>query len=496
MARTAGSTESLPTRVLRTMRERRLARAGDTVLVAVSGGPDSVALLHVLCEIAPELRVRLAVAHLDHGMRGANGAADAEFVRGLARDLGLPCTHGKADVPAARRAHGTSSEEEARAQRYRFLTATARECGAASVATGHTADDLAETLLLFMLRGAGDGALAGFPWRRPLAKGVALIRPLRATRREELLAWLGTRPYREDETNADRRFTRSQVRHELLPLLVERYNPRVVEALGRAADRWAEAAGLIQQHVENSLVMSLIERGAGRIALDADTLARYDEPLRLRVVRAAYSLLFSPSSQPLEAGHTASLAGLALESRGALALPGGITACREEGALVLRAAADRPKAEGEAGAGVSLDLRVPGRTDLVGFGAPGTAPEVIEARVVGTEEGGRLVSGAGEAHGPGAGRERLAGFDLARVEPPLVVRHPLPGDRMRPLGMRGTRKLQDILVDRKVPRAERSRLWLVCDRNCILWIVGVGRSEDAKLTPATERVLLLENVPG
>lgn len=484
MARTGRPTQSVPTRVRHAMRAHDLARPGDTVLVAVSGGADSVALLHALAEVGPELGLRLAAAHLDHGLRGREGKRDARFVRELARELGVPCTLGTADVRAARRALGTSLEQEARARRYRFLARAARKAGAARVATGHTADDLAETLLLFLLRGAGDGALAGFPWRRPLVPGVELVRPLRGTRRADLLAWLGKRPFRADETNADRRFRRNQVRHELLPLLVERFNPQAVEALGRAADRWGEAAGLIRQYVDNTLLMSIVERREGRIALDAAALARYDEALRSRVARAAYSLLFPPSSKPLEAGHTAALAALALKQRGAVDLPGGITGTREGTLLVLTASGRRRRSAGPE-EGVPLDLRVPGRTELAGPGLPGERAAAIEARIVGPGEGGRFTRGHGRA-----------GFDLGLVEPPLVVRHPLPGDRMRPLGMRGTRKLQDILVDRKIPREARAGLWVVCDRRRLLWIVGVGRSEEAKLTPATERVLLLENVPA
>jgi tRNA(Ile)-lysidine synthase len=213
------------------------------IVVAVSGGPDSVALLRALCDVQPG---PLVVAHLNHGLRGADSDGDAAFVEGVARRL-LSENQQIVSVQIARRevaseAAGENVEAAARRIRYDWLASVARDVGATWVTTGHTADDQAETVLFQLLRGTGLDGLAGIAARRPLGGGVELVRPILGVKRAEVLAYLQYlgQDYRHDATNADATRTRSRIRHDLLPLLAEKYNPRVVEVLGRLAMQAAD----------------------------------------------------------------------------------------------------------------------------------------------------------------------------------------------------------------------------------------------------------------
>ena len=232
---------------------------GDAVLVAVSGGPDSMALLHLLVALSPALSLRLGVAHLDHGLRKEAAQRDAAFVAGAAAGLGLPCHVGKENVTAYRDRHRLNLEEAARTIRYRFLGQTAAAYGYSRLATGHQADDNAELVLMNLLRGSGPGGLAGIPPRRRLSEAdgppgrpgarIDIIRPLIAVTREEVLAYLSDRSIAHvtDDSNSDPAYLRNRLRRDLIPHLARAYNPRIAAALNRLSailrseDEWADA---------------------------------------------------------------------------------------------------------------------------------------------------------------------------------------------------------------------------------------------------------------
>src|SRR5262245_47978864 len=205
------------------------------LLVAVSGGADSMALLRGLCELQKQRPLVLRAGHLDHKMRGQAARDDADWVAETCRLLDLPCTIGRADVAEIARSSGRGIEETARDERYRFLEDTARGLDFPAVALAHTADDQAETILHHILRGTGLSGLGGIPRERVLESGVRLWRPLLEIDRSLLLDYLGSvgQSYREDESNHDAAYTRNRIRHQLLPLLASNYNPRVREALCR-----------------------------------------------------------------------------------------------------------------------------------------------------------------------------------------------------------------------------------------------------------------------
>jgi tRNA(Ile)-lysidine synthase len=257
-------------------------------VVAVSGGPDSVALLRAL---ALGVAGPLVVAHLNHQLRGEESTADEEFVRQLHADLGAaganlgPLQATRVDVRAA--AVGDNVEATGRRLRYDWLTQVARDTGSAWVATGHTADDQAETVLHRLLRGAGLRGLIGVVARRPLAPGILLVRPLLRVRRAEVLAFLEAlgQPFRQDSSNRDRHYTRSRLRHDLLPVLARDYNPGVVAALGRLAEQAAEAQTFIEEQAARVLAAAELPRAGATLVLEARRLTAEPALLQREAVR-------------------------------------------------------------------------------------------------------------------------------------------------------------------------------------------------------------------
>jgi len=237
-----------------TIRKHRLLSFGEHVLVAVSGGADSVALLCALRDLSPSLGLRLTVAHLNHRIRGRAADRDAAFVRRLARRLKAPVALGRTDVPHLAKREGLSLEMASRKARYDFLAAAARKVKAHVIATAHTADDQAETVLLKLIRGAGPKGLAGIPLEATLRK-TRIVRPLLEVSRDAIVAFLRERSesWREDETNRDESFQRNKVRHRILPLLESELNPQVRTALRRTADILREEDGWL-----DSLAASLL----------------------------------------------------------------------------------------------------------------------------------------------------------------------------------------------------------------------------------------------
>jgi tRNA(Ile)-lysidine synthase len=268
-----------------------------TVVCAVSGGPDSMALLHGLHALNTLRRRgwRLHVAHLDHALR-AESAADAAFVRAAAKSLGPRCTVRRIDVAAKARSAGETVEEAGRRLRYEFLEATARKAGAAVVAVAHHADDQAETVLHRIVRGTGLRGLAGMPQQRPIRAGsaITLVRPLLSFRRADLLAYLDRQrlAYRLDATNEDARSaTRNRIRHEIMPLLAGALNPEITTALLRLSEQASRACAAIQTYAADALDRALLPSGRGEIVLDVRSLAGLPPAVRAEVILAALQRL-------------------------------------------------------------------------------------------------------------------------------------------------------------------------------------------------------------
>lgn len=308
-----------------------------TVLVAVSGGADSVALLRGLAEIRLTGPGRLVGAHFNHGLRGAESEADERFVVELCQSLGLECEVGRADAGQLSATGADGLEAAARTARYAFLQAAAERLGARYVVTAHTADDQAETILHRIVRGAGLAGLAGMPRFRPLGQAVTLLRPLLGLRRSDVTAYLAGlgQPYREDSTNADAGYTRNRIRHELLPQLARQYNPQVVEALLRLGQLAGEGQSVIAAQVDALLPKCVRRESTHRVSIDCRTLAAQPRAIVRELLVFAWRGQ-GWGEQAMGYDHWERLADLVQNaSAAALTLPGAVQATRSGDVLAL-----------------------------------------------------------------------------------------------------------------------------------------------------------------
>ena len=449
----------------------RLIEPGERVVVAVSGGADSVCLARVLASLADESCWSLSLLHVNHGIRGADADADEAFVVGLAGELGLPFDGAWVDVPAAAAARGVSLEMAGRAARLRVYRETAGARGATSVALGHTRDDRVETFLMRLLRGSGGAGLSGLRAVRRLGP-LRLVRPLLDVPRAKIerhLAGLG-QPWREDHTNADPRFTRNRIRHELLPLLRDRYNAAADAALWRASRLLEQDEAYLAERAAEALARCRRDDG-----VDAEALAREPPALAGRLL---LRWLAGEGVGAVDLSAVEALLRLAGARGGsaALSLPGGVRIERTYG--VLRVGRGTPDGQAE----FCYRLPVPGRLDLAACGL------TAEARVI----------AAADPRRPGrVGQWPAAGcLNRERVgDGPLLLRSRRPGDRIRPLGLGGAVKLQDLFVDAKVPRPLRDRIPVVACRDQIVWIPGYRVAEGWEVRPGDPECVEVRLLP-
>ncbi len=318
--------------VLEYIRRHGLLKAGDRVGVAVSGGADSAALLRLLLELRGELGVVLSVAHFHHGIRGAEADADAQFVAHLAKSHNLELHSGSGDAPAHARARGASLETAARELRYQFFAKLLENGAMGKIATGHTLDDQAETVLMKALRGAGTRGLAGI---HPALRS-GMVRPLLGARRsevEEYLRGLG-QEWREDSTNRDRKHLRNRVRHELVPLLERDFNPDVTRVLGETAEVARGEEEYWQREVER-LLPQVSRPGDGSLELKA--LLAQPLAVQRRLVRAAVER----AGAGFDFRHGEEILRLAQKTRGAVELPGGWRVVRGKSGLRIEQRSER-----------------------------------------------------------------------------------------------------------------------------------------------------------
>jgi len=312
-----------------------LGLTGARVVVGVSGGADSVALLRGLHALAPTAKLELHAAHLNHGLRPGRAEEDAEWTRELCGRLEIPIVVEQADVPARARDEHWNIEEAARIVRYEFLTRTARTLGATHVAVAHHADDRVETVLHHILRGTGLAGLRGMRTSRPLADGITLVRPLLSVRRTAIEAWLAEigQDYRTDATNADEARTRNRIRHTVLPTLEQEYGPQVGDSLLRLAEQADELQSAIETEANRLLTASLSDASPEICRLDCRPLA--DQPRHL--VREVFVTLWRRQSWPRQRMGFDDWDRLyqLINDGGKLSLPGKIEAVRRGTLLVL-----------------------------------------------------------------------------------------------------------------------------------------------------------------
>jgi tRNA(Ile)-lysidine synthase len=453
-------------RVLRTVRKYGLIEPGGRVVVALSGGPDSVALVHLLRELesAGELTVA-GLAHFNHQLRGADADGDEAFCRAMAAELELPIEVGRADVRSLARAQGRSIEDAARAARYAFLESAADRVGASAIAVGHSRDDQAETFLLRLMRGAGPRGLAGI-----LPRAGRVVRPLLELRRHDLRDYAAAHQlaFREDATNADVSIPRNRVRHELIPYLEREFSPGIVDVLAREADVARDDENHLAGRAIN-LAASIVLRKDHAIRVDSVALTSLDPALASRVARLALSATASSGFIGFDQITRFLAFARAAPVGTALSLPG-LQAVRDADGIVLGPEPPRGPSAGRSNS-FRFPLSIPGEVTLDNQGW------VISAAPADGGEAGLTVP-----------------VQAARLTLPLAVRSRAAGDRLRPAGMGGRgKKLQDLFVDRKIPREMRDSVPIVVDgMDRIVWIVGEAVAEDFRVTDPSPGVIFLK----
>jgi len=446
---------------------------GKHLLIGVSGGPDSLALLHALYALQEPFALRLGVGTVDHGLRRAS-AREVEVVARQAQALGLPCRVLTADVQGYRRRHRLTLEQAAREVRYGLLAEAARETGADAVALGHTASDQAETLLLHLVRGSGWEGMRGMRVLAPIPtpRGPLLaFRPLLTCFRAETEAFCrrwGLSPV-VDESNMDLRFARNRVRWETLPAL-RALNPRVEEALLRLGQAAAQVLDYLDTQVRQVWGQVVFPLPSG-VAVDVARGKDLHPALQRHLLRALWEGV-TGSPQGLTHAHLEAMVEILTGPAGRrLLLPKGVVLERAYGqAWLFRGdvPCPLPTVQGE------VEVRVPGSTPFGGWEIRGR----VVSPPVAYREGGPL----------------CAYLDADVVGEELRLRGRRPGDRFWPLGMEGPKRLQDFFVDAHIPRRWRERIALLEGEGGIVWVVGVRIAHWARVTPQTRRVLVLEVV--
>jgi tRNA(Ile)-lysidine synthase len=523
----------LESKVLDLIQRYSLIPRKEPVVVGVSGGADSVCLLHVLAEWRRRLGTKLHVAHLDHEIRGVESQADAEYVSNLAGSLGIPITIDRQDVAAYRTERKCSLEEAARELRYAFFARVARKVGANRIAIGHTRADQVETILMHILRGTGITGLCGLAPCSPLvydSQGMSppvsamslpvssrslrgspqslrakrgnllVIRPLLDITREETARYCQKHQLdpRIDSSNLSPSFFRNRLRLHLLPLL-RQYNPSIDQALLRLADIAKEDNAFIEQQA-SGLWDEVAKQENNAICLDKKRMAGLPIALQRHLLRTAVTKL-AGDVRDIEAGHIEAARGLLNKQPSKrISLPHGlicqggydelaITRHRSVMATPLSVNASEawqsqlppcpfPPLPGE------FHLKVPGKTTFSGWN--------VLASIVREEVSFLSSRGAMRTSERTCQSNLVAHFDLQKTGMNLCVRKRQPGDRFQPLGMNMPKKLYEFMVDAKIPRSWRSRIPIVCSAQQIIWVVGWRIDDRVKLTKASKEILRLE----
>jgi tRNA(Ile)-lysidine synthase len=445
------------------------------VLVAVSGGPDSVALLQILYNLKDDLAVHLEVAHVEHGIRGEEAKNDAAFVEDRAKRLGLPFHLKETNIPGLRSRIGKGNLEElARRKRYQFFLEVAERRGLNKIATAHTEDDQAETVLMWLLRGSGRRGLGGIAPSLTVhidgadsSKHVTIVRPMLGVRKEEIIQFLRGKKLEFccDRSNLDTAYLRNWLRHDLLPRLKQRGDSRLSSRLAQTAEVLRDEADYLEMLAQEELDrICTNEESVSRTGFLRHPRAMQRQLLRLWIRRVRGHL------RGLDFDHIETvlrmISGGPPQSR--VTIPGGWELTREYEELRLLKAVRGTKQSCY--------------TYSLVIGTPLLVPEAgitIESRLV-LNSDARLPKSSSEAL-----------FDLAALPAPLVVRNFRHGDRFQPLGMAGHKKVKDLFIQKKAPLSTRAVLPLLVIGEEVLWVPGYGRSEIGRIGPHSKEILHL-----
>lgn len=454
----------LISKVNSTIDKYRLLEKGDRVVVAVSGGPDSVFLLRALNELTKDLNLTLIVAHLDHCIRGTASKRDCRFVEDLAKGLGLPFESRSVDVPGLKKAERLSTEQAARRVRYNFFMDTLKGFGAQKVAMGHNADDQAETVLMRLIRGAGVKGLCGIP---PIRDGI-FIRPLIEVRRSEIETFLKTNgiEFVIDISNKEDIYLRNKIRNSLIPLLMREYNPGIVQSLIQTSEILRKEDQFLNKIAFDLFSQSRVYGGDKSVTLDISHLRKLDESMQIRILRKAIDS-FSGNLKGITFKHFESILLMLCNREGNkfLNLPRGILIERRYNELIIkREEKERPFYYSFSQIPCFVRLEEVGKN--------------LEFKIISPDYRLKL-----DIH------PNIAFMDYDQVRFPIIIRSFREGDRFQPMGLKGTKKLKDFFIDTKTPKSIRKRVPLLVFDDLIAWVIGLRIDHRVMVREYTKEIL-------
>lgn len=452
--------------VSRTIAAHRLLTRGDAVLIALSGGPDSVALLHILTRLRPTLDLSLRAVYINHQIRKRAALQEEKFCQQLCQKHKVELHIVREDIPTLAKKQRKSLEEAARDFRYEVFDSLVDEYGCSRIALGHHADDRVETILFRVIRGTGRTGLSGMP----ITRG-RIIRPLFETSKAEILTYLKQHRLKFciDQSNRKSEFTRNYIRNRLIPEIKERLNPQLERALLNLSETLEGEERHLDELAKTAVQRVIRITPGGKIELDTSKFSAYTDWLRRRVLRQCLQMASGRAAADRE---TIDRLDRFIRSDGkSISLPEQVQAARAGQSVVIhRRMAISYRTVLEPGTGVQL---------------PGLG-QVVRCRVSARRAGG--VSGKQ--------RSSRVKIDWEKVVPPLIVRPIQTGDRFQPLGLRGTKKVGDYLTDRKVPPVYRDEIPVIADQLGIIWLVGYEIADRVKIGATTRKVAILETAIG
>jgi tRNA(Ile)-lysidine synthase len=448
--------------VKRTISRFGMIDPGDRVIVAVSGGPDSVCLLSLLHVLRAHLQIGLVVAHYDHGLRPDEDEGETQFVLRLADSMNLPFETEKAH--GLNRDDAASNEEKAREARYSFLEKIMDKMQAQKIAVGHNLNDQAETVIMRLLRGSGPSGLAGIPPFRERK----IIRPLIEVKREQILSYLKSKKlsYMLDSSNLETKYLRNEIRLNLMPLLLT-YQPRFIEHMGQMADILRNESDYLEQQAEDWVKREAELRSNGDVVIPISPFISSPQPLRNRITRQLLKQV-KKNLRRIDRGHILDIYEMAQgpKPQSTLTLPGGIGVKKTYDKLLFSSGLE------EKAGPFSYRLNGPGTTYIREIGRSISLNEL--------ENGGTLTREESPS---------ISYFDAEKLTFPLILRNFKPGDRFVPLGMKGHKKVKDFFVDLKIPTETRRVTPLLLSKDMPIWICGYRIDERFKVTPETKKIL-------
>ena len=482
--------------VFKTISSHKMFQPGDRVLVALSGGPDSVALLHILLSLSPLFFDEVGIAHLNHSLRDQASDDDALFVKNMADELEVPCFIEKKDVKTYQKKNKLSLEEAARRVRYDFLLDVSGKNRFNKIATAHHANDNAELVLMYMLRGSGLSGLSGIPPVRKLSGNkVQIVRPFINVARHEIIDFLSEKrlKYKIDKSNRDTKYLRNRVRLQLLPFLKNVYNPGIVETLNRTARiARAEEEWIDVEIIEPLLKRILFKKEYNKIVLSVKDVTTLHEAVKRRIIRKSVEKV-KGDLRRISFHHVDSVLNLLKKEifHWSLDLPDRIRIQREYEFLfvskeIFPLRGINPKKNKQLPAAFEYKIYRPAKKSA-------SCQFIKEIDML------LSLSEAGKASDlpDFCSIERKTGyFDMDLLEFPFILRSIMAGDRFSPLGTKGTQKVKKYCINNKISRTDRNKIPVLVSRGQIIWLVGHRIGNYARVTPSTRTVLKAEVIDG